>query len=106
MEFILPQLQKDLSEYTKKCGSTENSSLLDFLFYNYLSSQPIDDGRIAQCENMLAPVFSELSLESSDQLFDLIADLCAAYQRAAFIEGIRIGVQLSREFTDRNIPTM
>lgn len=100
------QLHKELSDYAKKCGAEETSSILEFLYYNHLSSKPIDDGRISECEKALSPVFDELSLESSDRLFDLIADLCAAYQRAAFIEGIRIGVQLSREFTDRNIPTM
>lgn len=100
MESIISQLHIDLAEYTKKCSTEESSSILEFLFYYYLSSTPKDDGRISQCEKDLSPVFGELSPESSDRLFDLIADLCTAYQRAAFFEGIRIGVRLSGELTD------
>ena len=100
MESIVSHLRKDIAEYAQKCGSTESSSILEFLFYNYLSSRPTNDGKIPQCEKALSPVFSELSLENSDRLFDLIADLCAAYQRSAFFEGIRIGVQLSSELTN------
>jgi len=97
MDSVASLLYTSLKEYVLKSGSEEPPSILDFLFYNYLSSIPKDDGRISQCEKALSPVFEELSLESSDRLFDLIADLCAAYQRAAFIEGIQIGFQLTSE---------
>ena len=97
MQSYLVQLQKELSEYMAQGGREEGGSILEFLFYCYLSSVPGDDGRIGKCEEALAPVFGELSLENSDRLFDRIADLCAAYQRSAFLEGIQIGFQLSAE---------
>jgi len=97
MQPYLVQLQKELSDYMARCGAEEPGSILEFLLFCYLSSKPIDDGRILHCDEALAPVFEELSVESSDRLFDLIADLCAAYQRAAFIEGIQIGFQLTSE---------
>ena len=97
MQPCLVQLQKELSEYMAQGGREEGGSILDFLFYCYLSSDPGDDGHIRQCDEALSPVFAELSLESSDRLYDLIADLCAAYQRAAFLDGIQTGFCLATE---------
>ena len=97
MQLCIEQLKRDLSEYMARCGEPEPGSILDYLLYCYLSSAPVDDGAIQHCDEALAPVFEELSLENSDRLFDLISDLCAAYQRSAFLEGIQTGFQLAAE---------
>lgn len=91
------QLQMELSQYLEKCGREEPGSILEFLLYCYLSSDPGDDGRIRQCEDALSPLFEKLSLENADKLFDVIAHLCTAYQRAAFLEGIQTGFRLAKE---------
>lgn len=94
MNPYMAQLKKELTDYTAKCGSDRAVSILDTLWYCYSSANPIDDGKIRQSEEVLAPVFEELSVDSSNALFDLITDLLNTYQRAAFLEGMQVGVQL------------
>ena len=89
--------KQQLSQYESACGITEPGSILDFLFYWYSAMAPVDDGRILKSEQALSPVFESLSVEDSDTLFDRISDLCLAYQRAAFLEGLRLGYHLSEE---------
>lgn len=72
-------------------------SLLDFLFCCYTEDHPLDNEAIRRCYERMEPVFEGLPREDSNQLFQNIAELCIAYERAAFIEGLRFGVALERE---------
>ena len=97
MNPYITELEKELSEYGAMCRWEQNDSVLDLLWHWYLSNNPVDDGQIQQAESAIAPVFSELSVENSDRLSDCILELCTAYQRAAFLEGIILGTRLARE---------
>ena len=97
MNTYISQVKKQLAEYEAKCGVTDSESILDLLWDCYLESNPIDDGRIRQAELALAPVFRELPIAHSDALSDLITEMCIAYQRAAFLEGIQVGFHLNQE---------
>lgn len=93
----IEQLNQELADYASRYGVHRAESILDLLWYCYSAANPIDDGKIQAAEKALAPVFQELSFEASDALFDLVFELCTAYQRAAFLEGIQIGVQIATE---------
>ena len=97
MNQYIERVKKELSEYRIRCHRVESESILNLLWQCYLESCPVDDGRIKAAESTIAPVFNELSNVSSDLLSDMINDLCTAYQRAAFLEGIQIGVHLFEE---------
>ena len=88
-----------ISAYESKCGISTPESILESLWYDYSCRNPVDDGRIRSVEARLSPVFGELSLESSDGLFDLIAELLNVHQRAAYLEGLRTGAHLLQELT-------
>ncbi len=88
-----------LAHYEAKCGIDPSNSILDALWYDYSCRNPVDDGQIRAAEAKLSPIFAELSLESSDSLFDLIVELLTVYQRAAYLEGLRTGVHLILELT-------
>ena len=91
------KLLNSIADYEAKCGVCPSSSVLDALWYEYSSQNPMDDGRLRQAEANLSPVFAELSVEASDRLSDQIVDLLNAYQRAAYLEGLRTGAHLIRE---------
>ena len=91
------KLQTAIAAYESKCGITEPESILEGLWYDYSCRNPVDDGQIRAAEAKLSPVFEELSLESSDSLFDLIVEVLSAHQRAAYLEGLRTGVHLLSE---------
>lgn len=97
MNQTISQFKKILSQYCTGCG-LKSDSILDLLWNCYSDSNPIDDGRVRRAEAELAPVFAALAMKHSDMLSDKISELCLAYQRAAFLEGILIGVQLHEEF--------
>ena len=97
-----PHTQKFLTAiaaYEAKCGMDTPESILEGLWYDYSCRNPVDDGQIRATEAKLSPVFPELSLEVSDQLFDVIVELLNVHQPAAYLEGLRTGVHLIQELT-------
>lgn len=97
MNPYLKQLNDELDAYTAQCRNDRPESVLELLWYCYSCANTMDDGWIRRCEDALLPVYQELSATSEDVLFDLITELVTAYQRAAFLEGLQIGAQLSAQ---------
>lgn len=97
MNPYITQLKKELAEYEKACGGEAQASVLEFLWHCYSAANPVDNGEVKAAETAIMPVFQELSFDSSNMLNDLILDLCTAYQRAAFLEGIQVGAHLVEE---------
>ena len=93
MNPYIQQLKTELEQFT----DSGDFSVSELLWYCYSASNPIDDGLIKQRELALQPVFEELSNDSADKLFDLVTDLCFAYQRAAFMEGMNVGIRIQSE---------
>lgn len=91
------KLTSALARYEQTCDLDPSDSILEALWYDYSCQNPVDDGQIKAAEAKLSPVFAALSLENSDQLFDVIVELLNAHQRAAYLEGLRTGVHLLQE---------
>ena len=72
-------------------------SLLEFIYQCYSEFHTIDSEQIRACLADLEHFHDALPIEESDRLFNLVADLCIEYERAAFTEGIHVGVQLMEE---------
>ena len=99
MNTYTQKLLDSIASYERKCGIPNPESILETLWYDYTCRNPVDDGLIRQAEKKLSPVFEELSLEASDCLSDQIVELLNAYQRAAYLDGLRTGVHLILEAT-------
>ena len=99
MSQIMEILMNSITDYESKCGITAPESILESLWYDYSCRNPVDDGQVREAEAHIAPIFRELSVESSDHLSDLIVNLLTAYQRAAYLEGLCTGANLLRELT-------
>ena len=97
MVFDKVQLKDQLQNYEKSCGMDEPFSILEFLFYWYSTTAPVDDGRILKSEHALVPILEALPIPIADSLYDRVSDLCLSYQRAAFLEGLRIGYGIKEE---------
>ena len=100
MSNFLQQFYQQLAEYQKKCNAGEPIPILELLWQCYYNSVPVDDGRIKEIEKKLAPAFDVLPFEQSNEVFVLLYNLVDAYQRAAFLEGIQMGVQLTQELAE------
>ena len=93
MENLLQQLQEQLKQYSSD-NNREKLPILEILWDCYYQSNPIRTEQIKQVENKLAPAFEALSFEDSNDAFCLLYGLVEAYQHAAFIEGIQVGLQI------------
>jgi len=91
----IQQFKSQLTDYHHKCGADQRLSLPELLWECYYQSDPVDDGRIRQAFAALEPVFLELDFDGSNLLWDNLDELITAHQRAAFLEGIHLGVQLA-----------
>lgn len=94
MNPYIQQLKKDLQTYETLCGKEDDFPILRFLWQSYSCFNPTDDGMIQKCNTALSPIYQELSLTSADTLAYFICNLCTAYQRAAFLDGILVGAHL------------
>ena len=99
MNTYTQKLLTAIEAYEAKCGMDSQFSILEALWYDYSCKNPVDDGLIRQAEKKLSPVFEELSMEASDCLSDQIVELLNAYQRAAYLDGLRTGANLLLELT-------
>ena len=73
------------------------ASLLDFIYQCYSEIHSMDNEQIRACFAELERFHDAMPLEESDRLFNLVARLCIEYERAAFTEGVHVGVQLMEE---------
>ena len=94
MTFTLEQFQSALSQYESRCG--EKESAVDVLFYCYCIASPGDDGLLRKAESGLWEAMADLPPQASDAIFDRVSGLCLAGQRAAFLDGVRVGAELRR----------
>ena len=94
MQPYIDKLIQELAAYEARCEHRIAVSALDMLWEYYFSNNSPDDGRIKQATAALRQVHRALPLNLSDELSNLVADLVYTYQRSAFFEGIRIGIQL------------
>lgn len=88
---------QQLAAYRSKCS--EDVPILELLWEYYSQENPMDSHRIRQIQEKLAPAFDALPFEESNDIFALLYDMVAAYQHAAFIEGIQAGAQLVKELS-------
>ena len=97
MDPYIEELTRELQAYEARCEYRGEISPLDILWDYYISINPPDDGRIKKAVAALQPVHQALPIPLSDALSDLVGELAYSYQRAAFLEGIRIGLRLREE---------
>ena len=97
MNPYIEQLKKEMQAYETLCGKEDDFPILRFLWLSYSCFNPTDDGQIQKCNDALSPIYQELSLPNADALSYLLLELCTAYQRAAFLDGILLGAHLVAE---------
>ena len=99
MNITIQQFQQQLIEYQAKCSPEAPIPILELLWQCYYQAHPIDDGRIKEIEEKLAPTIDALPFEQSNEVFVMLYDLVDAYQRAAYLEGIQTGAQIINELS-------
>ena len=78
-------------------GDNPAESVLDFLWLAYFDIQRGDPEDIKQGFRALDQFFEDKSFEDVKYVFDIVCNLCLAYEKRAFIDGLQLGAELMRE---------
>lgn len=80
--------------------SSQFDSLLKMLWYFYTLYYPVNCSTVEEKLQCLEPILKTLSRKRYRRLINTVANLCAKYEQAAFLEGIRVGAMLILEISE------
>lgn len=83
----------------RKCSDESEGALLEMIWRYYEWRDAENDAVIKEKFDMIQPYLKQLSPKRKRVIIARIGDLCAEYERAAFIEGVRVGCRLMLELT-------
>lgn len=78
-------------------GDVPAESVLEFLWLSYFKIQRADNDEIKQGFCALDRFFEGKSFEEVKYVFDILCNLCLAYEKRAFTDGLHLGAQLMEE---------
>ena len=78
-------------------GDNDCETVLDQLYQAYAESHESDPPEISNSFKELEDFLNTLPLDDNNAVFDLCCRLCSAYERKAFIDGLKYGAQLIQE---------
>ena len=97
MESYLLKLKIYLEKNPLTWKEREAEGVLDFLEQCYLEENPVECERTKALEKEMSPIYEALPFDMSEKLFCFVYKLCGEYEKAAFREGIRVGLHLHHE---------
>ena len=97
MHPILEKTKAQLLAQPANCSSADTDALLKMLYIQYTALHPIDSAAIRSSFDAVNQVIGRLSVREDDLMTDLVCRLCGEYERAAFLEGLRVGARLFTE---------
>ena len=98
MDNIAKRLAAYMDKHPINLGDTDCETVLDQLYQAYAESHESDPPEISEGFKELEDFLCSLPLEDNNAVFNLCCQLCTAYEHKAFINGVRYGVQLMKEF--------
>lgn len=95
MEKILEFLKRHIAECPPHFGNGE--SILGLLYEAYTELNNLDNAQIKADFHALYQAMNGKDLREMDQILDPVCALCRDHERAGFIGGIKVGIQLANE---------
>lgn len=75
--------------------SIDGKDLQALLYDCYRELHPRDNAVVKKAFGELNTVLEQLTLQEQDRVWDLTCSLCFESEQQAFLEGLRVGIQLS-----------
>ena len=94
-------MKQYLKEHPLKLGEENFSSIVEYLTECYLEDHPVSDEEILKIQKEMAPYYENVPFVTSERLFNMVYNLCGAYERAAFREGLLMGLHLFDEVSTK-----
>lgn len=99
MEKYITTLRDHCKQNPPNNGDAE--SVLNLLYRTYTEYNPIDNESIRANFTTLRNHFTELNFKQFDPIFTTVSDLCLECEQLAFTEGLRLGVTLMLELSEK-----
>ena len=97
MKSISEALRAYMQTHPFASGDPDCKTVLDQLFHAYTDSRESDPPDITALFRELSEHLETLPLDTNNSIFRLTCDLCIAYERKAFLDGLQYGAELILE---------
>lgn len=95
MKRCIQALQEYAQSHEPDYGDGE--SILALLYEAYSDSNRMDDAQIKADFNELYHLMNGMELKEMDRIIYPVCTLCRDHERSGFVEGVKLGIMLSRE---------
>ena len=97
MNEIAKQLNAYITAYPFDPGDSNCETVLDQIYQAYAESHESDPPEIRNGFKELDDLLGSLSLDDNNAVWNLYCQLCTAYERKAFFDGLQYGAYLIME---------
>ena len=100
MNEIAKRLNAYITAHPFDSGDSDCKTVLDQLYQAYAESHESDPPEIRDGFKELDSLLEHLSLDDNNAVWNLCCQLCTAYERKAFIDGLQYGAHLMQNLCD------
>ena len=97
MHNIAKRLTSYMDKHPIDLGDTDCETILDQLYQAYAESHESDPPEIRNGFKELDDLLGGLPLDDNNAVWNLCCQLCTAYERKAFLNGLQYGAHLMQE---------
>ena len=97
MENIAKQLNAYIATHPFDSGDSDCETVLEQLYQAYAESHESDPPEIRDGFKELDNLLGSLPLDDNNAVWNLCCQLCTAYERKAFVDGLQYGAHLMFE---------
>ena len=94
MDKIAKRMKANIDTHPFDPGDSDCKTVLDQLYQAYAESHENDPPEIRDGFKELDDLLSGLSLEDNNAVWNRCCQLCTAYERKAFVDGLKYGAYL------------
>ena len=102
MNEITKRLNAYITAHPYDSGDSDCETVLDQLYQAYAESHESDPPEIRNGFKELDALLEQLSLDDNNAVWNLCCQLCTAYERKAFLDGLQYGAHLIQELHNSN----
>ena len=90
-----------LQTHPYNTGDPDCENILDLLYRAYAETHESDPPEIQSGFAELEEFLKTLPLDDNNAVFNLTCQLCIAYEKKAFLDGLQFGAELMMELTEK-----
>ena len=94
MNPYIHQVRAYIEQHPISCRYEDIHTISELLYECYTEVNPIETDEIRADFQKINRMISGLSVQDNDRIFALVCHLCTQQERSAFLEGLRVGMQL------------